>query len=77
MGDLNRAIGSDEWAVAGNHGRVSYGGQLVRVMIKERNCVILNNMATGGPWTWVQRGRESAKSLDLAIASRNLVPFLK
>ena len=48
MGDLNRAIGSDEWAVAGNHGRVSYGGQLVRVMIKERNCVILNNMATGG-----------------------------
>ena len=61
MGDLNRAIGSDEWAVAGNHGRVSYGGQLVRVMIKERNCVILNNMATRGPWTWCKEGENPLK----------------
>ena len=51
MGDLNRAVGSDDWGVAGNHGKVSYGGQLVRDMVKRRNCVILNNMAEGGPWT--------------------------
>ena len=45
MGDLNRAVGSDELGVHGNHDRVSYGGKLVRELIKEKNCVILNNMA--------------------------------
>ena len=30
IGDLNRAVGCDEWGVAGNHSRVSYGGQLIR-----------------------------------------------
>ena len=78
MGDLNRAVGSDEWGVDGNHDKVSYGGQLVRNMIKERNCTVLNNMAEGGPWTWFQRGKENIKScLDLAICSSNLLPFVK
>ena len=45
MGDLNRAVGSDEWGVTGNKDRVSHGGQLVRDMIKERNCKIINNIA--------------------------------
>ena len=35
-------------------------------------------MAEGGPWTWVQRGKEQIKScLDLAICSQNLHPFVK
>ena len=35
-------------------------------------------MAVGGPWTWVKRGNETIKScLDIAIASRNLLPFVK
>ena len=78
MGDLNRAVGSDELGAHGNHDRVSYGGKLVRELVKEKNCVILNNMAEGGPWTWIQRGKEANKScLDLAICSPNLVPFVK
>ena len=40
--------------------------------------MILNNLAQGGPWTWNQRGKDSVKScLDLAIASKNLLPFVK
>ena len=49
MGDMNRAIGSDKWGIVGNHDKVSYGGHLVRDMVKERNGVILDNMAEGGP----------------------------
>ena len=76
--DLNRAVGSEQLGVCGNHDRVSYGGKLVREMIKEKDCILLNNMAEGGPWTWKQRGKEDIKScLDLAICSRNLAPFVK
>ena len=78
MGDMNRAVGCDELGVAGNHARISYGGHIVRDMVKNRNCVILNNMADEGPWTWIQRGKDSIKScLDLAICSRELLPFVK
>ena len=47
MGDLNRAMGGDDQGVLGNHDRVSYGGQLLRDMVKERNYTILNNLAEG------------------------------
>ena len=74
FGDLNRAIGSDEWGISGNHDRVLYGGELVRDMLKNKDYVLLK----GGPWTWVQRGKEWIRScLDLAIGSANLVPFVK
>ena len=78
MGDMNRAVGSDEWGVTGNKDKVCYGGHLVRNMVKEKNLVILNNIAQGGPWTWIQRGKEHIKScLDLAICSKNLLPFVE
>ena len=78
VGDMNRAVGSDELGVSGNHSKVSHGGQLIRDMVQENNYVTLNNIATGGPWTWVQRGKELVRScLDLAYASRNLMPFIK
>ena len=78
VGDMNRAVGNDELGVEGNHGKVSHGGQLIREMVKEYKYVNLNNMAVGGPWTWVQRGKESVKScLDLAYASENILPFIK
>ena len=78
VGDLNRAVGSDELGVIGNHDRVSYGGQLIREMVEVNNYICLNNLAEGGPWTWVQRGKEEVKScLDLAYASQNLMPFIK
>ena len=75
---MNRAVGLDELGVLGNHSKVSHGGQLIREMVKEYNYVTVNNMAVGGPWTWVQRGKETVMScLDLAYASQNLVPFIK
>ena len=78
IGDMNRAVGSDEFGVTGNHARVSYGGGLIRDTVKDRNYAILNNLISGDPWTWVQRGKSSIKScLDLAIASTNLLPFVK
>ena len=78
IGDMNRYVGSDELGVSGNHSKVSHGGQLIREMVKENNYVTLNNIAVGGPWTWVQRGKESIKNcLDLAYASKNLMPFIK
>ena len=78
LGDMNVHVGNDEWGVNGNHSKVSYGGQLVREFIKNNNFTILNNIADGGPWTWVQRGKETVRScLDLAICSENLLPFVK
>ena len=78
LGDMNIHVGSDEWGVEGNHSKISYGGQLVREFIKDNNFIILNNMAEGGPWTWVQRGNDQVKScIDLAIGSQNLLPFVK
>ena len=69
---------SDQWGVIGNHEKVSYGGQYIRDFVKEKDCVILNNIAVGGPWTWVKRGNENVRScLDIAISSRNLLPFVK
>ena len=47
--DVNRAVGSDQWGVTDNHDRVSHGGQLIRDMLREKDNVILNNMAVGGP----------------------------
>ena len=77
-GDMNRAVGSDELGVAGNHNKVSHGGQLFREMVKEHNYIAVNILAIGGPWTTVQRGKEYVKScLDLAYASQNLLPFIK
>ena len=78
IGDVNRAVGSDQWGVTGNHDRVSHGGQLIRDMLREKDYVILNNMAVGGPWIWVKRGNEMVRScLDLVIGSKNLLPFVK
>ena len=33
LGDLNRAIGSDQWGVTGNKSNLSHGGQYIRDMV--------------------------------------------
>ena len=80
FGDMNRQIGADEFGVKGNKGNISTGGQLIRELLKTKEFVLLNNLplTTGGPFTWVQPGKEEVRScLDLAIASASLVPFVK
>ena len=80
MGDMNRAIGRGRWGVKGNTPTVSPGGQMIREqLLQTEEFTLLNNLelAKGGPFTWVQPGREKASScLDLALASANLVPFV-
>ena len=81
MGDMNRAIGADEFGVRGNKEQVSHGGELIREqLLKTKEFVLLNNLSltVGGPFTWVQAGNESIRScLDLALVSSNLVPFIE
>ena len=54
IGDMNRAIGSDEHGIPGNKDKVSYGGELIREMLKNEEYVLLNSLSLveGGPWTW-------------------------
>ena len=79
VGDMNRAIGNDELGVRGNSRKVSYGGQLVRDLVSAGDYVLLNNLelTRGGPWTWVCPGTGRVSCLDLALASRALLPFVK
>ena len=78
LGDFNRSIGNDELGVPGNHPKVSYGGKLVRETLAEGRLVLLNSMAEGGPFTWVNPANSENKScLDLAMCSVDLLPFVK
>ena len=65
----------------GNKKQISAGGELLREhLLRTGEYVLLNNlpMAEGGPFTWVEPGKEEVRScLDLAIASANLLPFIK
>ena len=57
IGDLNRAVGNDEWGIKGNNRKVSKGGEFLREMIKSGGFTFLNNMdkSDKGPWTWIDR----------------------
>ena len=80
LGDLNKHIGSDHLGVAGNHKKVTYGGQLVRELLNTDDYVLVNNLkiAQGGPFTREDPSDPSKKScLDLAICSKSLEPFIK
>ena len=46
---------------------------LLKFESKSDECEVVDSS-----WTWIQRGKESSKScLDLAICSRNLLPFVR
>ena len=79
LGDLNRAVGCDVLGVAGNASKVSYGGHLVRDLVASEEYFLLNNLeqAEGGPWTREDPADGGLSCLDLAIGSRNLLPFVQ
>ena len=81
MGDMNRSIGANRWGVSGNSPHVSQGGKLIRgQLLMTEKFTLLNSMklAEGGPFTWVQPKKEEGSSfLNLAMALRNLVPFVR
>ena len=77
--DLNRAVGSDAFGVKANKSQVSYGGELIRNLLKTERYVLINNldMVQRGPWTWVDRQDASRKScLNLCIVSVYLVDYV-
>ena len=79
LGDLNRAFGTGDQGVPGNHKKVSYGGQLVRELLEEQEYVLLNSIpqAEGGPWTWISWADSNIKScIDLVIVSADLLPYV-
>jgi len=88
IGDMNRAVGAGELGIMGNKEQVSPGGRMLREeLLQGGEYVLLNGLegkesrveVVGGPWTWVQPGREEeVKScLDLVIVSASLLPFVK
>ena len=78
MGDLNRALGSDELGIPGNKARVSHGGALVRGLLEDGEYFLLNSLdlAVGGPWTRVDPSSGVLSCLDIAIGSANLLPYV-
>ena len=79
IGDFNVALGNDDQGIKGNKERVSYGGHLIREMLKEKEIILVNSleMVEGGPWTWESRSDPTKKScLDLVMVSENLVSYI-
>ena len=79
MGDVNRAIGNDEFGIKDNKSKTSRGGRLIRNFLMMKSYTVLNNLdsAKDGPWTWVDRQNNKIKScLDLVIVSDCLVPYV-
>ena len=79
LGDLNRAIGAGEKGVPGNNEKVSFGGELVRELLEDKEYILLNSshLAEGGPWTWVSRANSDVKScIDLVIITGDLLPYV-
>ena len=75
IGDMNKHIGNDELGVAGNHPKISSGGELIRGFLSSENFVCLNNskLVTGGPFTRYDPSnpskREKMSCLDLVLVS--------
>ena len=79
FGDLNKHVGN---IIEGNHPKVTFGGQLIRNMLKTDKFVLVNSTdkVVGGPFTRFDPAdpKNVAKMsfLDLAIISRDLLKYL-
>ena len=73
IGDLNRAMGTGELGVPGNKERVSYGGKMVRELLREGEYVLLNGLelAVGGPWTRVDQATGGLSCNDISKARKD------
>ena len=79
IGDMNRHVGNGDYGVKNNKDKISFGGQLIRNLIKDGLYILINNLdiVEGGPWTWVDRRDNRRRScLDLAIISISILPYL-
>ena len=53
IGDLNKKFGNDDLGMSGNHGKVTFGGELVRGLFASGKYMCMNNSSKteGGPFT--------------------------
>ena len=75
---LNYVHSFGEQGVPGNRKHVSYGGQLMRELLENKEYILVNSIqeAEGGPWTWTSRANNKVKScLDLVIVSADILPY--
>ena len=80
IGDFNKLVGCDEFGVEGNNPDITYGGKLVRELIKSGEYILVNNTwkTTGGPFTREDPAKLHKKScLDFCIVSAKLFPYIK
>ena len=79
IGDINKHVGD---IIDGNHEKVTFGGQLIRNMLKSDKFVLVNSTSkvVGGPFTRYDPSDpkcEIKKScLDLAIISKELLKYV-
>ena len=83
IGDLNKHIGCDDLGVKDNHGKVTFGGELIRGFLSSGEYICLNNSSKskGGPLTRFDpsnpKRRENMSCLSLVIISKQLEPFIE
>ena len=72
IGDLNVKVGNDTQGIKGNHSDVTYGGKMLRNIIKKRDLQLINaTEKCRGLWTRINTGNKDQKSiLDYVIANR-------
>ena len=78
IGDMNKHVGD---IIKGNHTKISFGGQLIRELLKTKKYVLLNstNKVKGGPFTRYNPAApeddDSKSCLDLIIISKELLKY--
>ena len=79
IGDMNKHVGD---VIKGNHTKVTFGGQLIREILKTKKYVLLNstNKVRGGPFTRYNPAApedDDLKScLDLILISKELLKYV-
>ena len=80
-GDLNKLVGSSYPGVPGNSPETSLGGLLLRELLETGDWILVNGLGAeiveGGPYTRKDPATGKMSCLDLFVASRELLPYIK
>ena len=80
IGDMNKHVGD---IIKGNHTKVTFGGQLIRELLKTKKYVLLNstNKVKGGPYTRYNPAapddNDSKSCIDLILISKELLKYVE
>ena len=79
IGDMNKLIGNGPLGVKNNNPKVTYGGRLIQLLLKDGRYHLVNNSlkCAGGPFTRVDPSDKNNKScLSLVIISAGLEEYV-